>query len=380
MARLLVLSHIPMIPLSFGGARRVAALVRIASQIFDEVALVAVFGSAQGTEGEWREGNVMITQTRALRPRRGSSLVQSFLWGQPQYWKQASDLRWRDFDLVQIELPYMWKVPQSLGIPFILDEHNLDWEVLRQEARFRRRESVARNLFWLYAGWRLRRIEYQALTHARSVLFSSRSEMDEAKSSTRGRIQRAEVIPNCVDRDMLEDYTSESSLPTVLFLGYLNWFPNEDALHLIVKEIAPALPGGIRIRVVGPGSLQLFDLPANVEMVGQVPEPKVEIRRAWVCIAPLRYGGGTKFKMVEYFAAGKPVVASSKAIEGLEVTHGRDLVVEDDFGKYPAHIVNLIADRERARALGRNARALAEQRYLWDLYDTRMKKVYASLM
>lgn len=378
MPRILFLSHIPVIPQTFGGGRRVAALARAAATSAD-VTILALFGSAIGREGCWKTGNLTIIQKRVRTPTKVSRVAQVLLWGQPEYWRELSPEIPEDFDLIQIELPYMWTVPEELGIPFVLDEQNLDWEILRQlesfsGIRFGLRKAISR-----YARWRLRQREIAALLHARAVIFSSVPDMAAASALLQHNLPLAQVVPACVDRTTLPELATEDESPVVLFLGYLNWFPNEDALRLILREVAPRLPAGVRVRIVGAGRPYAQSPPPNVDFVGEVPDAREEIAKASVCIAPLRFGGGTKFKLVEYFAAAKPVIATTKAVEGFDVLSGRDLIVEDDPARFPDHIANLLTDRRRAQELGRNARSLVENRYVWDLYEPNLKRLYTSL-
>jgi glycosyltransferase involved in cell wall biosynthesis len=91
------------------------------------------------------------------------------------------------------------------------------------------------------------------------------------------------------------------------------------------------------------------------------------INAADICIAPIRFGSGTRLKILEWMACERPIIASSKAVEGLDVKNGVHLIVEDDFSKYPECISALLNDESLARRLGTNARTLIESKYDWSI-------------
>ena len=65
-------------------------------------------------------------------------------------------------------------------------------------------------------------------------------------------------------------------------------------------------------------------------------------------------------------ACGRAVIATRKAAEGIDVTHGDDVILEDDIEKYPAVIADLCQDRNLRKRLGENARTFVEKTYGWE--------------
>ena len=115
----------------------------------------------------------------------------------------------------------------------------------------------------------------------------------------------------------------------VVFAGTMNYFPNTDALETIVTWIAPALPE-VDFVLVGKEPPGQRPLPDNVSFTGFVQDTKEHISRASVAICPLRFGEGTRVKILEFMALGKPVVSTTKGAEGLDVSPGRDILLADD--------------------------------------------------
>lgn len=123
--------------------------------------------------------------------------------------------------------------------------------------------------------------------------------------------------------------------PTMLFQGLLRYPPNIDAARWLAGEVGPALRRqvpDVQIRLVGDHPAELGSLhdPPRVTLVGRVPDITTELERADLVVAPLRYGSGTRLKIIEAFAQRIPVAATAIGSEGLGAEHGVHLLVGDD--------------------------------------------------
>jgi glycosyltransferase involved in cell wall biosynthesis len=95
-----------------------------------------------------------------------------------------------------------------------------------------------------------------------------------------------------------------------------------------------------------------------------------------VVIAPLRIGGGTRLKILEAMAMGKPTVSTPQGAEGLEVTHDKELLLADTPAGFADQLVRALEDAALARRLGLAARHLVEQRYGWPASAARLEGLY----
>jgi glycosyltransferase involved in cell wall biosynthesis len=98
-----------------------------------------------------------------------------------------------------------------------------------------------------------------------------------------------------------------------------------------------------------------------------------------VVIAPLRIGGGTRLKIVEAMAMGKPVVATPLGAEGLEVTDGEDILLADSAADFAGQVARVLGDATLARRLGEAARQRAESQYTWQAAADRLECFYREL-
>jgi glycosyltransferase involved in cell wall biosynthesis len=87
------------------------------------------------------------------------------------------------------------------------------------------------------------------------------------------------------------------------------------------------------------------------------------ISAAAVSVAPLRIGSGTRLKIIEAAALGKPVVATTVGAEGLDFVDGEEIILADEPGRFGEQVAALLRDPARRHAIGRAARRRAEQQY-----------------
>jgi glycosyltransferase involved in cell wall biosynthesis len=107
-----------------------------------------------------------------------------------------------------------------------------------------------------------------------------------------------------------------------------------------------------------PGVQRLHDPPA-VTVVGAVPTMESELARADVAVVPIRYGSGTRLKILESFAHRIPVVSTTLGAEGLDVRDGVHLLLADDPTGFAAAAARLLTDPDLRHSLVEQA----ERRY-----------------
>jgi glycosyltransferase involved in cell wall biosynthesis len=171
----------------------------------------------------------------------------------------------------------------------------------------------------------------------------------------------------------------------VLFLGNFAHQPNVDAALRLGGAIFPrlrALHPQATLELVGPEPPpELRALEAEgVLVTGAVPDVMPHLDHASVFVAPLRLGGGMRVKVLEALAAGKAVVASPLAVEGLEVRDGVELVLAETDDEFVERVAQLLADLARRQALAERARRFALERLGWEHALAAYERLHASLL
>jgi glycosyltransferase involved in cell wall biosynthesis len=191
------------------------------------------------------------------------------------------------------------------------------------------------------------------------------SDLDARRSALPG----VRVIPNgYAAPDRPAGRSDVSSPPVFVFQGTLRYPPNADAARYLVDEIGPSLRTlvpGARIRLVGlaPPALADLDDPPSVTLTGQVPDIADELAQADVVVIPLRYGSGTRVKILEAFAHRIPVVATTVGAEGLDVQNGIHLLVADGPEAIARACARLVQDLTLRQSIVAQAHALFTEHY-----------------
>lgn len=173
--------------------------------------------------------------------------------------------------------------------------------------------------------------------------------------------------------------------PTVLFVGSFGHAANTDAALWLGAELFPPVWEGVpdaTLTVVGPEPPAEVRALARegVEVTGEVADVRPYLDAAAVVAAPIRVGGGMRVKVLEALAAGKAVVATPLAVEGLDVADGEQVLVAADAEGFRQALRKLLADPDERRALGGRARTWATEHVGWDSVITRYEALYASLL
>ncbi|HBY93619.1 MAG TPA: hypothetical protein DEP84_06555 [Chloroflexi bacterium] len=183
---------------------------------------------------------------------------------------------------------------------------------------------------------------------------------------TRARI---EVVPHCLD---LAYYTGAFGVPeprSLVFTGSFTYHANLDAARFFLEDIYPHIKARVTdasLKIVGSTdgvALDAWPKDATVTFTGLLRDVRPTIAQSWLSVAPLRVGSGTRLKIIESMALGTPVVSTSKGAEGLEVTHGENILIADDPGLFARAVVDVLRDPALHARLSAGGRALVSAKY-----------------
>jgi glycosyltransferase involved in cell wall biosynthesis len=278
--------------------------------------------------------------------------------------------------LVQLESPLLFEAARRVGLRhFVLDAHNV-----YQDLGAFPQASLGDRVLQRLTLRRQARIESACWAAAAHVVFCSTVDRNRAVELAPGVAAKSTVVPNCVDTRGFSPRPAPAFTEDgpVVFTGTTRYPPNYFAVEEICRALAPALPG-LPFWIVGDAPYRPSQIPDNVRFVGRVDSTAALLAGARVALAPIRHGSGTRFKLLEYFAAGLPVVCTAKAAEGLAVEDGRHVRLAETAGETVEAIRAVHADARASAALGAAARRLVEQRYDWRVHVPALLSVYASL-
>jgi glycosyltransferase involved in cell wall biosynthesis len=263
------------------------------------------------------------------------------------FWAMAEEL----LPIVRQESPVTRVLVESVDLHFVRDA--------RKAFLAARPDRSTAALGLAYGAEMVR--EINAYAAADGVLTVSQKEADFINDLT-GDPRLAHYVPDSDDLSLSPFSFSERK--GILFVGNFWHPPNVDALEFLFAEVLPRLEPDLLARhplfVVGNGLTEriraLGEGRGDVRMVGWVPAVIPYLQRARVSVVPLRYGAGTKRKMIQALMVGTPSVSTSIGTEGLGIRHGEEVLVADDAEGFAAGVDRLLRDEELWQKLARQGR------------------------
>ncbi|HUA85038.1 MAG TPA: glycosyltransferase [Bryobacteraceae bacterium] len=268
-------------------------------------------------------------------------------------------LRGRPYEIGVVE--HFWCAPYARALrphcrTLVLDLHNVESELARTHARAAGGfQGIALGRF----ADAYKRLEDEWLPQFDRVLVASE---DDAR-----RVRHPDicVYPNALPVIEVPRVVEEHC---IAFSGNLEYHPNIEAVRWFAREIWPRVSQTGEWRLVGCNEHAVRSIVKSdrrITFTGAVKDAVAELARAAVCVAPLRSGSGTRFKILEAWAAGRAVVSTTLGAEGLGAQSGEHLWIADEPAEFAAAVDALLADADRRRALGEAGRRLYLEKFTW---------------
>jgi glycosyltransferase involved in cell wall biosynthesis len=201
------------------------------------------------------------------------------------------------------------------------------------------------------------------------------SDLDASRSGIRNVV----VVPNGYDApDPPAGREEVADPPRLLLAGNFLYPPNADAARFLVMDILPRLKQSrpdVTVRLVGEpnDAVACLDAAPDVSVAGRVDAMEPELARADLVVVPVRYGSGTRVKIIEAAANRIPVVSTALGAEGLGFEDGRELIVADGAQDFAAACVRLLGEPELRRRLADQAQTAFLARFQWSSVRDRIR-------
>ena len=302
---------------------------------------------------------------RSLHP----SLPYGVQWYRSNY---ARDLIARlcgnNFDLIWAGgLPCVQLLPAGLQERTVIDLADLE----HRKAAYRLRRSA-----WC-AGTPLQYLDYVKLKRMEQGLLEKPYEYVVCSSIDKavlGGSDRVWVVPNGVDIPETRSHSESRTVdaPVFVFVGLMNYDPNVDGICHFVNRIFPLIlrqAPGAQLLIVGRDPVPAVNRLHNgrsIVVTGTVPTVAPYLENATALIVPIRFGGGTRIKILEAIAHKVPVVSTTIGAEGLDLRPGSHILIADDPAGFAAASLKLWREPEAAAQMARNAYDVVSPSYTWD--------------
>jgi len=181
------------------------------------------------------------------------------------------------------------------------------------------------------------------------------------------------AVPNGVDLEYFHPSEVDQSVPySSVFVGAMDYRPNIDAVQWYSDSVWPAViqthPKST-FTIVGRRPTQavrrLEDRP-GIRVEADVADVRPYLWKSSLVVAPLQIARGVQNKVLEAMAAGRAVIVSPQALNGIEATPGEHLVLAESVSEWSAAIGRLFDDSALGRRLGQSARRYVQEHHSWD--------------
>ena len=255
----------------------------------------------------------------------------------------------------------------------VIDFCDVDSDKWRQYAETRR--GVMR---WIYARESRALLDFDRRVGAAcdAAVFATRGEAELFGRLAPELAARTSFASNGVDADYFSPnhiLANPYAAQAVVFTGTMNYWPNVDAVTWFAGSVLPLirrhLPA-LQFYIVGSNPSPAVARLAGrdgVVVTGRVDDVRPYLAHAAAVVAPLRIANGVQNKVLEAMAMARPVIATTKALAGVDIDWQREVIVaEPDAAAFAAAAVAALARADLA-AIGVNARARMLKSYDWEI-------------
>ena len=207
------------------------------------------------------------------------------------------------------------------------------------------------------------------------------SELDKQLLLDENPALKIEVIPNGVDTVSFASGPEVQERHALIFVGNMGYLPCIDAINYFCGQILPmirqAVPD-VEFWVVGrdpPESIKRLN-GNGIHVTGRVQDVRPFYEQSTVCVVPLRAGGGTRLKILEAMATGRPVISTSIGCEGLNLVDNEQILIADDPASFAQKSIELLTNPSLRKQISTNSRRFMESCYDWSVIVERLIEVY----
>ncbi|HJU83903.1 MAG TPA: glycosyltransferase family 4 protein [Holophagaceae bacterium] len=259
-----------------------------------------------------------------------------------------------------------WLAPYAAFAPArcrVVHTHNLESAASREFAATGANSAHHRRMARRYA-----QVERELLPRVDQVWGVREEDLDAYAAAGVAR-SALRLVPNAVPDAAFHPAPAPGEAGLGLFVGSL-WHPPNLAAAQALADLAQALARrGVAARLVVAGRGAPPELVARAEgipsfeLAGFVEDLPALLRRAAVVVVPMRGGGGTKLKLIEAMAAGRPILTTPEGAAGLGLEDGAHAWILPLGDAFLDTLAELLARPEAHLAMGLRAQALARERY-----------------
>lgn len=205
-----------------------------------------------------------------------------------------------------------------------------------------------------------------------------------------GNTRPVHVSPTGISPRNYEPLPQKTVYPTVFHLGALDWFPNQEGLLWFLRTVWRYLSKDfpeVRFCIAGRNApewlISEFKKFRNIEFLGEVEDAHAFLNAHAIMVVPLLSGGGMRIKIVEGMALQKTIVSTPVGAEGIQVSHGKEMLIASNPEEFGACLEKLLTNKDLYDEIGQNALKFVRSNFdsdqltknLFDFYSTHINDI-----
>ena len=279
------------------------------------------------------------------------------------------ELRKTAYDIIQFEglmvSLYLSAVRKHSKAKIIYRAHNIEnqiWQRLSEQ----KSDPFKKSYLKLHAK-RIKNYELQQLNNFDAIgVFTSQDKSTLLEYGTKIPI---EILPVGLNMDHYKPDYNKTEVPSLFFLGSLDWLPNREGIEWFLKNFHKDLTDGdlrVHFYVAGndiPDRFDDYDVMGKIFIQGKVDNALEFMNSKSIMIVPLLSGGGMRVKIVEGMAMQKCIISTSLGAEGINFEDGVNIIIANNQEQFYDAIKLCITDEQYCQNIGLNARKLVEGKH-----------------
>ncbi|NDK56315.1 glycosyltransferase family 4 protein [Pontibacter fetidus] len=325
----------------------------------------------------WYRLLIKLSLINTVLPARSYERYLNFQLIKPELQKLVNS---KTYDLVIIDFSYIGSLvfPVIKNIPFkIVNTHNIESQFYKQllsesdihSQKYRHKLNLDL----------MKQVEIETINNADLVFTCSL--IDKKKFLELASNANIKVVPNGVDINFFKAVSlSKDDVvdKIILFTGDMGYKPNIDAVIYFARQILPDLLlqiPSICFVIAGrnaASTTKYINLNLPVKIIDSPEDMRPVYNSADLCVVPLRYGSGTRLKILEAWAMNKAVVSTTIGAEGLDVNVS-NITLADTPEEFINACLAVLSDKELKVKLGSEGRKTIETSYNWKQIESDVK-------
>lgn len=288
---------------------------------------------------------------------------------------------YKNYDKVFISYIRMYKYVDKLQCYKILDYTDslaYHYDKARYEAH------GIWKLIYSYEFEKIKKIEKNLLKKIDKALITSPIDKEYILLNIINPKSEIEIFPQAINEKLFsytENIEKNRDKKIIIFIGKLDYYPNEDAVLYFSEEVLPKL-NNVEFQVIGINATEkikkLEDENSNIKILGFLEDPYQVIKNADLMVAPIRIGGGIQNKILEGMALGKTVITFEERIKPMVNIKNYEEIIGVKNTEEFIEIINKLTEKN-LKEIGIKAQEFIKNNYTWKIIEENLKKIILNL-